>query len=229
MEKLVLIAAGGTGTRMQSSIPKQFLLLYDKPILYYTIRQFLAAFADIQIVLCVPEQYKAMAAELMHHYFSTVPYRIVAGGHTRFHTVQNGIASITSEQAVVFVQDAARCLVSVDLIRKSYYQTLEKGNAIPVILPTDSMRTMEGEQSIVINRNQIRLMQTPQTFFLHDLKAAFLQTYQEIFTDEATVIENLGKPLFFIEGEIQNIKITTPFDLEIASLVLGKTFISGTG
>jgi 2-C-methyl-D-erythritol 4-phosphate cytidylyltransferase len=221
MHKVVVIAAGGTGTRMGTDIPKQFLRIHDKPIICYTIAQFVAAYADIEIIIAVSPNYEQQMHQLMKQYFITARYSIIHGGATRFHSVKNGIQAIHIDEAVVFVHDAARCMISIDLIKNSYEATLEKGSAVPCILPSDSLRVVENNGTQIIDRNKIRIVQTPQTFFYKDLIAAFAQEYNENFTDEASVVEKMGGSINLIEGEARNIKITNPFDLEIAKLILG--------
>ncbi len=222
MHKVVVIAAGGTGTRMGTDIPKQFLRIHDKPIICYTIAQFVTAYADIEVIIAVAPNYEQQMQQLMQQYFSTTKYTIVHGGATRFHSVQNSIQAIQASEAIVFVHDAARCMISVELIKSCYESTLIKGNAVPCILPSDSLRKVDDKGNQIIDRTSIRIVQTPQTFFYNDLKAAFTQEYTESFTDEASVVEKMGKPIHLIEGEAGNIKITHPIDWEMAKVILKK-------
>lgn len=215
MTKYAVIVAGGTGTRMGSAIPKQFMLLNGKPVLLHTIDTFLRAYADLQIILVLPAPFEEQGRQLILQ--ATTPSRIqmVLGGATRFHSVQNGLKKI-NEASVIFVHDGVRCLVTEALIRRCYEQTLIKGNAIPAVAVNDSIRMMEGNKTKVVDRSKLLAVQTPQTFRSNIILSAFEQPYNEAFTDEATVAEAAGHEIFMIEGEKENIKITLPADLLIA-------------
>ena len=217
MEKYALIVAGGAGLRMGNETPKQFLLLDGKPVLWHSVQAFQQAFADIKIILVVLEAH--LQNEWIKTLSNTNNILIETGGETRFHSVKKGLQNVPKE-AVIFVHDGVRCLLSPHLIRRCYKQTIEKGSAIPAVAATDSLRIEKNALHEVIDRQQIRLVQTPQTFCSNDLKAAFTQPYQTAFTDEATVMEAFGKPVFLIEGEYENIKITRPVDLLIAEAIL---------
>lgn len=219
MKKYAVIVAGGSGQRMGTSIPKQFLLLQGKPLLWYSLQVFLQAFDDLQIILVVPASNLIEGEQLAKEIDGGTRIRVVTGGSTRFHSVQNGLACITSP-SIVFVHDGVRCLVGADLIRRCYTQALEKGSAIPAVAATDSIRVIEGTGHLVMDRNQVRIIQTPQTFRSELLLPAFQQDYTEGFTDEATVVEASGKEVFLIEGEYTNIKITRPVDLLVAERIL---------
>lgn len=216
MKKYAVIVAGGAGLRMGHTTPKQFLLLAGKPVLWHTVQAFRNAFANIIIILVVPQIH--LQTEEVQGLLSRTTIA-VAGGETRFHSVKNGLDKV-EDNAIVFVQDGVRCLTSVNLIQRCYEQTLSKGNAIPVIAATDSLRIDKEGAHCVIDRQHIRLVQTPQTFLSAELKEAFNQPYHAGFTDEATVIEAFGKEVFLIEGEYENIKITRPLDLLIAENIL---------
>jgi 2-C-methyl-D-erythritol 4-phosphate cytidylyltransferase len=221
MKKYAIIVAGGTGTRMGSAIPKQFLILNDKPVLYYTLKAFLEAYDDLQIILVFPEEYQDVGKEIIDAYFDYDRIQVTFGGETRFHSVQNGLKLVTGE-AIVFVHDAVRCLVSIDLIHRCYENTLHMGSAVPVIRVKDSVRLLneEGNDNEVVDRNKLVLVQTPQTFHSKILIPAFEIDYKERFTDEATVVEAFGLKISLIEGEENNIKITRPVDLQIAGALL---------
>jgi 2-C-methyl-D-erythritol 4-phosphate cytidylyltransferase len=221
MHKVVVIAAGGNGSRMGAEMPKQFLPIHDKPIICHTIAKFIEAYADIEIIIAISPNYEMEMTTLMKDHFSAANYSIIHGGVTRFQSVQNGVNAITTNDAVVFVHDAARCMISVDLIKHCYEATIEKGSAVPSIRPSDSLRLVENNRNRIIDRSNIRIIQTPQTFFYKDLKVAFAQVYQDSFTDEASVVEQTGIAINLVEGDIKNIKITHPFDLEIAKMILG--------
>jgi 2-C-methyl-D-erythritol 4-phosphate cytidylyltransferase len=219
MKKFAVIVAGGMGLRMGSFMPKQFLTLKGKPLLWYTINAFLEAYDDLQIILVLPEEHMETGKILITSFDAQQRIQLVKGGKTRFHSVQNGLKSV-NESSIVFVHDGVRCLVTKHLIHRCYEQALIKGSAIPAVAATDSIRIAEGDKSSVIDRNRVRIIQTPQTFKSEILISAFQQIFNESFTDEATVVESNGENIFLIEGEYDNIKITRPVDLLIAEKIL---------
>jgi 2-C-methyl-D-erythritol 4-phosphate cytidylyltransferase len=220
MKKYAVIVAGGTGKRMGNTIPKQFLLLKNKPVLWYTLDTFLRAYSDIKIILVLPEQYiqkgKTIAASLDENNNRII---IVSGGETRFHSVQCGLKEV-KEDSVVFVHDAVRCLVSVPLIHRCYKDAVAYGSAIPAVAATDSIRILNHTYHSVADRKQVRIIQTPQTFLSNIILPAFKQQYADAFTDEATAVEASGTKVFLTEGEYDNIKITRPLDMMIAERIL---------
>lgn len=206
---------------MGKLVPKQFLLLKQKPVLLHTLDVFLKAFDDMQIILVVASEYVNDAKTISRSSVSPKKITITVGGETRFHSVKNGLAHVP-EDAVVFVHDGVRCLLSEKLIMRCYYAALEKGNAIPSVRPVDSLRVETHNGNVVIDRDKVHIIQTPQTFDSKILKAAFMQGYQESFTDEATVVEEMGERINLVEGEENNIKITRPIDLVIAESILSE-------
>jgi 2-C-methyl-D-erythritol 4-phosphate cytidylyltransferase len=222
-KKIAIIVAGGTGQRMGSVVPKQFLSIQGKPILLHTIDQFVAAFEDIQLVVVLPEGYIQEGKDLLSKNGFTKNIVFVAGGDTRFQSVKNGLAQI-NDSAIVFVHDAVRCLLTPALIQRCYQQALENGSAIPAVSSTDTVRLLKGEKNEVFDRESVMLIQTPQTFQSDLLLGAFNQAFDPSFTDEANVIEASGKEVFLVDGEFENIKITRPLDLAIAEYILAKRF-----
>jgi 2-C-methyl-D-erythritol 4-phosphate cytidylyltransferase len=218
-EKFAIIVAGGKGLRMGNALPKQFLPLKGKPILYYAIKAFTDALPDIKIVLVLPEDHFSYAQMVLQAFPERIDVTIVGGGATRFHSVQNGLKEV-SEDAIVFVHDGVRPLVSADLVLQCYAQALELGSAIPAVAVTDSMRMVKDDGSEPIDRERLRIIQTPQTFRGSILLPAFQQAYVESFTDEATVAEAYGTRVYLIAGERSNIKVTTPEDMIIAEALL---------
>jgi 2-C-methyl-D-erythritol 4-phosphate cytidylyltransferase len=219
MKKYAILVAGGSGTRMNASTPKQFLLLHNKPVLYYTINTFLSAFNDVEIVLVLPEEHVETGTTIISTYFPDKKITITIGGKTRFDSVKNGLKMVT-EESIVFVHDAVRCLVSADLISRSYHQAVEKGNAIPAIASKDSVRIVTGDANKSIDRTTVKQIQTPQVFKSEILLTAFETAFQSFFTDEASVVEYCGHSIYLIEGEENNIKITHPIDLLIAEKLM---------
>jgi len=222
-KKIAIIVAGGTGQRMGSVVPKQFLEIQGKPILLHTIDQFVAAFSDIQLVVVLPEGYIQEGKDLLSKNGFTKNIVFVPGGDTRFQSVKNGLAQV-NESAIVFVHDAVRCLLTPALIQRCYQQALENGSAIPAVSSTDTVRLMKGNNNELFDRENVMLIQTPQTFQSDLLLAAFNQEYIASFTDEANVVEASGKPVSIVDGEFENIKITRPLDLAIAEYILAKRF-----
>lgn len=221
MKKIAVIVAGGAGTRMGSDIPKQFLLLNNRPVLWHSVNAFVNAFDDIGLIIVLPENYIEEERKILADFSATHTIDFVKGGHTRFHSVKNGLGSV-KDKAIVFVHDAVRCLLTKDLIHRCYEQAIAKTSAIPAIAATDTIRYVEGEKNILLDREKIRIIQTPQTFQSEILLKAFSQDYHESFTDEASVAEAFGKEIFLIEGENDNIKITRPIDLIVAEYILNK-------
>jgi len=219
MKKYAVIVAGGTGKRMGNTIPKQFLLLKGKPVLWYTLDTFMRAYSDLHIILVLPEQHIQKGKAIASSFVDNNRIEIVAGGETRFHSVQCGLKKV-QQDSVVFVHDAVRCLASVPLIQRCYKQTLEKGSAIPAVAATDSIRMVNDTHHYVADRKQVRIVQTPQTFLSTVILPAFIQDYSDDFTDEATVVEASGVPVFLTEGEFDNIKITRPVDMMVAERIL---------
>jgi 2-C-methyl-D-erythritol 4-phosphate cytidylyltransferase len=219
MKKIAVIVAGGNGTRMNSTLPKQFLLLKNKPVLFYTLQTFLEAYSDLDIILVLPEEHIAAGQEIIDAYFDYRRIQITAGGRTRFHSVQNGLQLIKDE-SIVFVHDGVRCLLSADLIHRCYEAALEYGAAVPVIPSKDSVRLQREDRNEAIDREMVKLVQTPQTFHSKILLPAFKIDFKDKFTDEATVVEAFGLKIHLVEGEENNFKITRPADLLIAEQLI---------
>ena len=219
MDKYAIIVAGGKGKRMGGHLPKQFMLLKDKPVLYYTLKAFMEAYDDLQIILVLPFDYTDMGQEIIDAYFDKNRIRIIAGGDTRFQSVKNGLALVEKE-SIIFVHDGVRCMVSKDLIQRCYAEAVRTGTAIPAIVSKDSIRLLTEEGSDAFDRNKVMLIQTPQTFHSKILLPAFQIDYKDKFTDEATVAEAYGIKVSLVEGEENNIKITRPVDLLIAERIV---------
>ena len=219
MKKYAVIVAGGSGTRMGGDLPKQFLLLKDKPVLYYSLKAFLDAFDDLEVILVLPIEYTDMGQEIIDAYFDKERIHITEGGDTRFQSVKNGLELITDE-SVIFVHDAVRCLVSKELIYRCYESALATGSAIPAIPSKESVRIVTGDENDAVDRKSVMLVQTPQAFHSKILLPAFRIDYKDKFTDEATVVEAFGLKVSLVEGEETNIKITRPIDMVVAERIL---------
>ncbi len=215
MDKHAIIVAGGSGSRMGTDVPKQFLLLLNKPVLWYSINAFLTAFKDIRITLVLPEPYLKHGEDLKQSTSSPDSIEIVVGGSSRFQSVQNGLARVPMNN-IVFVHDGVRCMLTPDLIQRCYETTLTKGNAIPAIPAVDTIRIETVNGSELLDRTKVKIIQTPQTFISDTLIRAYRQDYLDSFTDDASVVERLGEKIYLVDGDITNIKITHKTDLLIA-------------
>jgi 2-C-methyl-D-erythritol 4-phosphate cytidylyltransferase len=220
MKKYAVIVAGGVGKRMNSELPKQFMLLLGKPVLYYTLKSFLESFSDLVIILVLPEEHIEKGKELVDAYFDPTRILFTSGGETRFHSVRNGVA-LAPEDSIIFVHDGVRCLVTPKLIRYCYDSAVEQGSAIPCMPVKESIRQLTTPGSISLDRTSLRAIQTPQCFHSKLLQHAMNNIeFKEKFTDEATVMESFGIDLHLMEGEDTNLKITTPIDLMLAEQIL---------
>ena len=219
IKKYAVVVAGGRGMRMGAAVPKQFLPLLGKPLLCYAIQAFAATIKGIHIILVLPTDQLNSAKTVLKSYLGNIEVTTVAGGETRYESVQNGLKKV-NDDGVVFVHDGVRPLLSPDLIQRCYHQAIDKGSAIPVVPVTESIRIIEGGVSRSINREQLRIIQTPQTFLTNIILPAFAQEYNPSFTDEANVVETFGKSVHLIDGAMENIKVTTPEDMLIAETLL---------
>ena len=215
MKKYAVIVGGGLGSRMGQTTPKQFLLLDKKPIIWQTVQRFVEAYRDTEIIVVLPEDWLDAGRDILSEFNGSVIMKFCAGGETRFHSVQRGLKFV-KEESIVFIHDAVRCLLSVSLIHRCYQQALENGSAIPAIDAQDSVRLVEPKGNRSIDRHLVKLVQTPQTFKSEIILRAYQQQFKESFTDEAMVVEAMGESVNLVAGEAQNIKITHPFDLEVA-------------
>lgn len=216
---IALIVAGGSGSRMGTALPKQFLALSGKPLLYWSIKAFQEFKPGIDVVLVLPAAQLSLAQIVLQAFPERVDLSLVAGGDTRFASVANGLKEVPDD-AVVLVHDGARPLVSPALIRRCYEGALQHGSAIPVLPVADSIREETSSGSRSISRDALRIVQTPQAFDAAMLKAAFRQPYQKAFTDEASVMEQAGRHVHLVPGERSNLKVTTPEDMIVAEALL---------
>ena len=250
MTSFAIIVAGGKGLRMGADLPKQFLPSGGRPVLMHTLEAFERAIPGIHLILVLPADHQPFWRDLCRQHSFTLPHAIATGGPTRFHSVLNGLKTITPEPGMlVAVHDGVRPFVSADVIRRTFEAARAHGAAVPVIpvvetlrklstsapSPSSSLSTQPSSSpstsatvpaplgagsSRTVDRSLFRLVQTPQTFQLPLLLKAYGQPYRETFTDDASVVEALGHPITLVEGNRENIKITTPFDLTIAEVLL---------
>lgn len=220
MKYYAIIVAGGKGLRMGGDVPKQFQLVGRRPVLMHTLQQFRNAFADLQVILVLPREQQDYWRELCRQYEFGVEHRVADGGQTRFHSVKNGLALIPDgEEGIVGVHDGVRPFASADLIRRCYAAAVEAEAVVPAVPVVESLRH---EERGAIDRKGYRLVQTPQTFSIPLLKAAYRQAYLEAFTDDASVVEAYGHRVAMIDGIRENIKLTTPFDMVVAEALLAE-------
>ncbi len=220
--KYVIIVAGGKGERMGASIPKQFLELAGKPILMHTLEKFRAAFPTIKIIVALPKNQIDFWEELFQHYKTPkVSHQIVVGGATRFNSVQNAL-QLVKENSVVAIHDGVRPLVNIETIQRCFAEAQEKGNAIPVVEVVDSLRHYSKQENIneAVSRSCYRIVQTPQCFRSELILRAYEQDFDKLFTDDATVVEQLGEIINLVPGNRENIKITNQEDLILAEALL---------
>lgn len=228
MHKYVLIVAGGKGLRMGGDLPKQFIPLEGKPILMHTLEAFHRWDDSAELVLVLPEDHQPYWNMLCREIGCKAPHRIANGGEARFHSVRNGLqflsdeiknASEGNEKVLIAIHDGVRPFVSPEVIEACFEEAGKSGAAIPVLPMIDSLRETEGNSSHPVDRSRYVAVQTPQVFCSGLLLKAYGQDFSPLFTDDASVVEAMGEPISMVDGNRENIKITTPFDLMIAKAV----------
>jgi 2-C-methyl-D-erythritol 4-phosphate cytidylyltransferase len=215
MKKFVIIVAGGSGSRMGADIPKQFLELCGKPVLMHTMQVFYDFDPESELILVLPEIHLKYWNGLCRKHSFSLAHCTVIGGETRFHSVQNGLSQIDDE-GIVFVHDGVRPLVSMETLERCLETSMKNGNAIPVLSVNESLRKLEGDQNIAVDRSLYFSVQTPQTFRSEQILKAYQQSFDPSFTDDASVAEKSGYSIHLVEGNRENIKITNPTDLIVA-------------
>ena len=214
----IIIVAGGQGLRMGGDIPKQFLVLKSEPILMHTIRAFYNWDNNFEIILVLPSSQKSYWKNLVKQYDFDIPVKITTGGKTRFESVKNGL--LKSSGDIIGIHDGVRPLVSKKTIKKCYDISKSNGNAVPCVPIVDSLRVVKNGKNQMINRSKYFKVQTPQVFKRSIILKGFEQDFSEEFTDDASVVEKTGETIQLVEGNVENIKITKPFDLKIAEVFL---------
>jgi 2-C-methyl-D-erythritol 4-phosphate cytidylyltransferase len=218
MKKIVLIVAGGKGSRMLSEIPKQFLKLNGIPLLMHTIKRF-TAFSNLEVLLVLPKNQTTLWEELCSHYSFDSP-QVIEGGNSRFQSVKNGLNAISENNGIIAIHDGVRPFISKSLILKNFSEAEKQDSALTVVELKDSLRQLIGANSFSLNRSDFRLVQTPQTFSLEKIKKAYNVKFKDSFTDDASVFEAAGNEIHLVEGDYNNIKVTTPEDLVIAESLI---------
>ncbi len=218
MQKYAVIVAGGSGKRMGTETPKQFLCFAGKPVLMHTIDRFLEYDSEIGIILVLPKEHHSTWEELCESHNITYSLELISGGLERFHSVLNGLDKVRGD-SLVAIHDGVRPLVSVETIKRCFDQAEIRESAIPVMPVAESVRQIDGSDSVMLDRSKIMLVQTPQVFQSRILKSAYDVPFSDEFTDDASVVEKQGKKINLVEGNIENIKITRPIDLQLAGLL----------
>lgn len=219
MKKYVIIVAGGKGLRMGGDLPKQFLPIGGKPVLMHTLEVFRKYDATLQIILVLPREQQHFWKQLCEKHHFAVEHTVADGGETRFHSVKSGLALVQSP-GLVGVHDGVRPFVSIEVIRSCYDLAEQHKAVIPVIDVVETVRHLTDAGSETVNRNDYKLVQTPQVFDVELLQKAYAQEFTPFFTDDASVVEAMGVPVHLAKGNRENIKITTPFDLKVGSALL---------
>ncbi|MBN2173975.1 MAG: 2-C-methyl-D-erythritol 4-phosphate cytidylyltransferase [Bacteroidales bacterium] len=219
MEKELIIVAGGQGKRMYSEIPKQFLNVAGRPILFHTIDCFRNYPEDIRITLVLPEPFMDFWKSLCKRFDYYPEHTLVEGGESRFYSVKNGLKNIKG-RCLIAIHDGVRPLVAKDTLNRVFKKAEETGNAVPIMKINESLRKLENDDCFPVDRRAYRLVQTPQCFHSDIITKAYQQEYQEHFTDDASVVESLGVKINLVDGNAENIKITRPSDMKIAEAFL---------
>lgn len=223
MKTVAIIVAGGSGTRFGAELPKQFLELGGKPILMRSIEAFAnSGNCPVDVIVTLPSDQMDLWQRLCDRYGFDVPHRVVPGGETRWHSVKHALDSMgdVNEVDIIAVHDGVRPMVTADVICRTIEAARRDGAAIPVVALNDSVRQVMGEASHALDRSTLRAVQTPQAFDARLLLDAYSLPYQTTFTDDASVVEQLGHPITLVEGDPHNLKITRPMDLALAEYLL---------
>ncbi len=219
LTEYAIIVAAGSGSRFKGSVPKQFLLLNNKPVLFYSINAFKNYSKNVDIIIVLPKNYIEYWQEFCSKYNSLKELTITEGGRNRFESVKKGLHFIKQE-SVIAVHDGVRPLINHKLIKRCYDAAKKHGSGIPVITPTDSLRKLKENNSEMVNRSDYKLIQTPQCFLSDIIIPAYKQPYNKKFTDDSAVIQQNGHDIKLVEGDPNNIKITTQMDMEIARVII---------
>lgn len=218
MSKTAIITAGGIGKRMGLKVPKQFMLLNGKPLLYWTIEKFYKFDSKMQILVSLPKEWIKFWEDSCEEYQIRIPHKLVEGGTERFHSIQNALQFATGD--LIAIHDGVRPFVSVNLIQNGFETAKLKGSAVPVVELKESIRTVSENSSKAVERNNFRIVQTPQTFQKEIIEKAYQQDFNSSITDDACLVESIGYEIQLIPGEDQNIKITTPIDIKLAEILI---------
>ncbi len=218
MKITVIITAGGIGKRMGTPIPKQFLSVAGVPVLVLTLKNLAAFFSNVEFIITLPKDYSEQWKSLCDQHQCFIPHRLIDGGQERFHSVKNAVELATGD--VILVHDGVRPFVSHSTLATLMEALSKHAAVIPTVPVVESLRQLKGEISKAVNRSEYRLVQTPQAFHADLLKMAYEQPFHDAITDDASLVESLGQAIYLVNGNSENIKITTPEDLDFAALLL---------
>jgi len=218
-KKYAIIVAGGSGLRMGAEIPKQFIVIGGKPVLMHTLSLFHLFDPNINLILVLPSTQFDYWQQLCAKHHFVLPHQITSGGNTRFESVKNGLA-LVDDASLIAIHDGVRPFVSQATLQRCFDTAQKLGNAIPVLDAFESVRILKDDSSQAIDRNTVKMVQTPQVFKADLLQQAYKQAFSTLFTDDASVVEALAYKINLVEGNRENIKITTPHDLILAEVFL---------
>ena len=221
-KQAVIFVAGGTGTRMGSSLPKQFLKLNNTPILIHTLRNFFSFNRNFEMIVVMHHDYISFWKDLCLQFEDVPEHTVVAGGEERFHSVKNGIESVSADVKHIAIHDAVRPLVSHETLTRCFNALNEHNAVVPAIPINDSIREVHGVLNKSVDRSLYKRIQTPQCFESTMLKEAYSKPFSPLFTDDASVVEANDHSVFLVEGNLENIKITSPIDLIVGESLTAK-------
>lgn len=223
MKQFALIVAGGSGSRLNHTIPKQFMIMGTRPLLMNTVSTFYQTGIFDEIILVLPASQLAMWEQLCKDYTFEFQPTVIAGGETRFESVRNGLSALEGKEGFIAIHDGVRMFVNPKFISFCIQEAQTKGNAIPCLNLNESLRYVNDQESKILDRNHVRIIQTPQCFNLQEIQKAYANAASSNFTDDASVLENAGHPIHLIDGLKNNIKITYPEDIDFATYLISKT------
>ena len=221
-KQAVIFVAGGTGTRMGSPLPKQFLTLNNTPILIHTLRNFFSFNRNFEMIVVMHHDYISFWKDLCLQFEDVPEHTVVAGGEERFHSVKNGIEAVSSDVQHIAIHDAVRPLVSHETLMRCFNALNEHNAVVPAIPINDSIREVHGDLNKSVDRSIYKRIQTPQCFESSMLKEAYSKPFSPLFTDDASVVEANDHSVFLVEGNLENIKITSPIDLIVGESLTAK-------
>lgn len=217
----VIIAAGGRGKRMNSELPKQFMAINGKPVIVHTIEKFITAIPEAHFIVAMHPDWQAHWKEIRKALPADVLIHLTDGGAERYHSIKQALTMV-QDDSIVCIHDAARPMVSTELIKRCIADCVQHSTAVPAVPVTESIRQVIGDRSVAVDRNDFLLIQTPQCFLSHVIRQSYRQPFQQVFTDDASVAEAAGFTIHITKGEYGNIKITTPEDLDLVHYRMNK-------
>lgn len=221
VEKSIIITAGGIGTRMGTDLPKQFLVIGGKPVLIHTLELFYKYDPEIEIILTLPNEWRGYWETILDKFYCRVPHVVVSGGEERYHSIQNALKRCSGQ--MIAVHDGVRPFVSFETLNRCFEALIEKDAVVPVLNLKESLRQVTENETFAVNRSEFKMVHTPQCFKSEVLRKAYDQSFHEKVTDDACLVEETGVKITLVESNEENIKLTTPFDLLIAEMIIQKS------